>query len=107
MGSLRSTCRFIGRILFRKFCCCASVILIFLPAVPATSGQSSAKSEGTKSVRESLQQHYDAARTFQISGEQEQAAKEYKAFLAEALRRIGDANTNAEKFEDASRLFAE
>jgi len=110
MGSLRSTCRFIGRILSRKFWYCSSVILIFLPAVPAVPaacGQSPAKSEGTKPVRESLQQHYDAARTFQISGEQEQAAKEYKAFLAEALRRIGNANTNAQKFEEASKLFAE
>jgi tetratricopeptide (TPR) repeat protein len=70
-------------------------------------GQASAKAEDKKSAIESLQQHYDAARTFQISGDPDPAAAEYKAFLAEALRQIGDADTNAEKFEDAAKLFAE
>jgi tetratricopeptide (TPR) repeat protein len=108
MGSLRSTCRFIGRILSRKFWYCSSVILVLLLAVPGMAGQASPKSEATKkSIRESLRQHYDAARTFQISGQPEQAAAEYKTFLAEALRQIGNADGNADKFEDAAKVFAE
>ena len=127
MGSLRSTCRSLGNIAPRIFFCPQTVILILLLAVPAMAGQASAKADGTKSAGESLQQRYDAARTFQISGDPEHAAAEYKAFLAEALRRIGDATINdaqssdakisdvkiteakirEEKFEDASKLFAE
>ena len=107
MGSLRSTCRFIGRILPRKFWYCSSIILVPLSVVPGIVSQSSARRESAKSVSESLQQHYDAARTFQISGDQDHAGLEYKAFLAEALRQIGNADTIAEKFEDAATLFAE
>jgi tetratricopeptide (TPR) repeat protein len=94
----------------RRFSYLTSIVLVVfvvLSAIPAIAGQSSAKAEGAKSVRETLQQQYDAARTFQISGQSSQAATEYRAFLAEALRQIGDAETNAGKFEDASKLFAE
>src|ERR1700719_3094710 len=107
MGSLRSTCRSLGRIALRISFCSQTVILILLSAVPAMAGQASAKAEGAKPAAENLQQRYDAARTFQISGDQEHAAAEYKAFLAEVLRQIGDAKINEEKFEDASKLFAE
>ena len=107
MGSFRSTrCPF-GRMYARRFTSIVLVAFVVLSAIPAIAGQSSAKAEGAKSARETLQQHYDAARTFQISGQSAQAATEYKAFLAEALRQIGDADTNAGKFEDASKLFAE
>ena len=107
MGSLRSSGRSFGRIPHRRLRYLLSLALVFLPAVVAVAGQASANPQSTKSLREGLQQHYDAARTFQISGEQEQAAAEYKAFLAEALRQIGNTDTNSEKFEDAAKLFAE
>ncbi len=112
MGSLRSTCRSLGRTALRRFYCPQTVILVLLSAVPAMAAQASAKAQGKKSAGESLQQRYDAARTFQISGDQEHAAAEYKAFLAEVLRQIGDAKINEaqiseQKFEDASKLFAE
>ena len=108
MGSLRSTCRSLATIAFRRFSYCpAVVVLALLSAVPGMAGQSSAKAEDTKSVHESLQLHYDAARTFQISGDPDRAAGEYKTFLAQALRQIGNANTNSGKYEDASKLFAE
>jgi tetratricopeptide (TPR) repeat protein len=57
--------------------------------------------------RENLQQRYDAARTFQISGEQENAAREYKTFLAYALGQIAVADVKASKLDEADRLFAE
>src|SRR6266481_3329361 len=36
--------------------------------------------------QDNFQQHYDAARTFQISGDEAHAAAEYRAFLVGALR---------------------
>ena len=38
------------------------------------------------SEQDILQQHYDAARTFQVSGDQDRAVSEYRAFLAGSLR---------------------
>lgn len=63
---------------------------------------------GQKEPPDTLQQHYDAARTFGLSGDQEHAFVEYKAFLGEALRRManakaheGDAKAAVELFKDA------
>ena len=52
-----------------------------------------------------LEQHYDAARTFAIGGDQEHAAAEYKAFLAEALRRTANARTHQGQLAAADALF--
>jgi tetratricopeptide (TPR) repeat protein len=52
-----------------------------------------------------LQQHYDAARTFAVGGDQAHASVEYKAFLAEALRRIANARTNQGSLAAADILF--
>src|SRR6516164_3589430 len=38
------------------------------------------------SEQDILQQHYDAARTFQVSGDQDHAVSEYRAFIAGSLR---------------------
>ena len=54
---------------------------------------------------DTLQQHYDAARTFAISGDQANAAIEYKAYLAEALRRTANARTHQGNYAAASTLF--
>jgi tetratricopeptide (TPR) repeat protein len=107
MGSLSCSCRSLASISLRRFWYFPTVLLVLLSAIPAIARQVSARPEGTKSVGERLQEHYDAARTFQISGDQVQAAAEYKTFLGEALRQIADSNISAEKFEDASKLFAE
>jgi len=107
MGSRSSTRRSLTTISSRRFWYLPTVLLTLLSAMPKVAGLASAKPEGTKSIRDRLQQHYDAARTFQISGDQEQATAEYKAFLGEALRQIADANMGAHNFEDASKLFTE
>lgn len=52
-----------------------------------------------------LEQHYDAARTFAIGGDHEHAAAEYKAFLAEALRRTANARTHQGDLATADTLF--
>ncbi|MGH9511279.1 MAG: tetratricopeptide repeat protein [Terriglobales bacterium] len=74
--------------------------------------QSSAHSKTTKAPsQDNFEQHYDAARTFQLSGDQDRAAAEYRSFLIEALRISAKANAGlgqrgraAELFEDALRL---
>jgi len=85
----------------------ASLFLCFVLMTTAVADQNSTKPAATKSAQEKLQEHYDAARTFQLSGDQERAAAEYKVFLADALRLIGDANSQAGKFDDADKLLAE
>src|SRR6266849_4521899 len=54
-----------------------------------------------------LQQRYDAARTFALSGDQDRAAAEYKAFLAEALRQIANLRTRERDYASAMPLFAQ
>jgi tetratricopeptide (TPR) repeat protein len=107
MGLFRSTRRSLATNSRHRFGCSLIFPLLLLSTVPAIALQASAKPEAPKSGRESLQQHYDAARTFHISGEPQQAAAEYKTFLGEALRQIADANVGADKVEDASKLFSE
>src|SRR5882724_3670140 len=54
---------------------------------------------------ENFQQHYDAARTFQISGDQERAAAEYGLFLSGALRSSAKASVELGETERAVSLF--
>ncbi len=61
--------------------------------------------------QDNFRQHYDAARTFQISGDEVRAAAEYRAFLVGALRTsakasvgLGQLDRAAALFEDALRL---
>lgn len=54
-----------------------------------------------------LKNHYDAAQHFQQSGKMEQAATEYRAFIAEAAAELGRAYAHAGDYEKASRLFDE
>jgi len=56
---------------------------------------------------DSLQQHYQAARTFAVGGDTERAATEYKAFLSEALQQMANARANAGNFTSSFQLFEE
>jgi len=77
-----------------------SFFLVLTPASPQSPKVAPAPEDR-------LQQHYDAARTFQLGGDQEHAAAEYKAFLAEAIRRSAIARTNAGESDEAAALFDE
>src|ERR1700739_2893403 len=110
MGFLRSSSRRLTLIFshtVRNWPYCALVLLIHLFLVFAVAKQNQAKQGSKESAHDSLQEHYDAARTFQLTGDQEQAATEYKIFLAEALRQIADARTRAGEFDFAAKLFSE
>jgi tetratricopeptide (TPR) repeat protein len=66
------------------------------------------KSSPSKSLNpDALQKHYDAARTYALSGDQQQASEEYRAFLADAMRGMANAQAHAGNFEDADKLFGE
>src|SRR5882672_1866292 len=79
------------------------VLLALLPSgiiAQATKPPSSPTSDA-------LQKHYEAARTYGIGGDQEKATVEYKAFLAEALRRTANARAHGGETDAAGSLFTE
>jgi len=78
-----------------------ALLLCFLP------GCSEAQSQKAQTRVVDPRQHYDAARTFQLAGDQEKAAAEYKSFLAGALRGAANAQAHVAQFEQATNLFEE
>ena len=52
-----------------------------------------------------LRQHYDSAQSAQSAGHLQQAELEYKAFLIEALHRLGDRRSRSGDFEKAAGFF--
>lgn len=88
-----------------------SVLLL----LPFSFSQTSHRLDARKpAAKDEMQQHYDAARTFQLSGDQDRAVAEYSTFLIEALRisakgsvGLGQRDKAAALFEDALRLAPE
>jgi tetratricopeptide (TPR) repeat protein len=83
------------------------LLSLSIPCLAQVPRTPAAKSTG----QDNFQQHYDAARTFQISGDDVHAAAEYRAFLVGALRTsakasvgLGQLDKAAPLFEDALRL---
>jgi tetratricopeptide (TPR) repeat protein len=54
-----------------------------------------------------LDQTYQAARTFSVAGNSDRAAAEYRAFMAEALRRLANLRSNESQYPSARALFDE
>jgi tetratricopeptide (TPR) repeat protein len=68
--------------------------------------QTAVRSQNAKpQPQDSFQQHYDAARTFQLSGDQQRAAAEYSVFLAGALRSSAKASFELGELARAANLF--
>src|SRR5882672_4926716 len=100
---------------FRRF---LFVLCVVLPAhlfaqTPGPTGNlgKAAPPNLKASSLEDFARHYDAARTFQVSGDQERAASEYVPFLAGALgttagayARLGNPDKAAGFFDEALRL---
>ena len=84
----------------------AFALLICISEVPAFA-EKNASNRPAGTPQPNVLEHYDAARTFQLSGEQVRAAGEYKTFLANALRLIADANSQMGKSDEAEKEFAE
>src|ERR1700693_3153690 len=81
------------------------IVLFLVPVCDAQTSGAAKKSPARQAKPDSLQQHFDAARTFEIGGDQEHAAGEYKGFLSEALRGIANAKAHANQFDSAAKLF--
>jgi tetratricopeptide (TPR) repeat protein len=80
------------------------VAAVLLISVFAADGQSVSK---TSSAKPSLQEHYDAAESFQEKGDLAQAALHYKLFLAEALHRVANGRAQVGEYQGAVTLFDE
>jgi tetratricopeptide (TPR) repeat protein len=75
----------------------------------STLGQATQRAAVHKaaSPQDVLQQHYAAARTFQLSGDEEHASAEYRAFLSGALRLTAKASVELAQFDQAAGYFDE
>src|SRR6266480_7939391 len=81
--------------------------IFLIPVCGGQTSRSAQKSPARQAKPDSLQQHFDAARTFEIGGDQEHAAAEYKAFLGEALRAVANVQVQVNQFDSAAKLFDE
>jgi tetratricopeptide (TPR) repeat protein len=80
-------------------------LLILLLSTRALAQVSDAASSDQQ--QDTLKLHYEAAGRYARSGEQDQAALEYKVFLAEGLHRIANGEASAGEFATAVGLFDE
>jgi tetratricopeptide (TPR) repeat protein len=81
--------------------------LLLTVALPLTAAQGPAKAAKAASPLDSLEHHYQAARTFSVGGNPDRAAVEYRAFLGEAMRQMANARVNAGNSASALPLFEE
>src|SRR5215831_13704669 len=88
-----------------------TILFVLTAGSLACSAQASPKAatkpQKKSNEQEVLQQHYDAARTFQLSGDTDHAGAEYTAFLAGTLRNISRASVELGQPERAASLLDE
>src|SRR5947208_17190004 len=82
-------------------------VFFLIPVCGGQTSRASQKSSARQAKPDSLQQHFDAARTFEIGGDQEHAAAEYKAFLGEALTSVANFEAQVDRFDSAAKPFDE
>src|SRR5258706_16351238 len=70
---------------------------------PATSTAPSSKSATPKT--DIAQQHFDSAQTYQLAGDFERAAREYRQAVATALDHLGNLRSAKHGYEGAKQLF--
>lgn len=100
----RSPCSGTGSAWLR-ICVASLVVLLLRFNCPAQPSKLSPKEPASQKQEDAFQKHFDAARTFQNAGDQDRAATEYKAFLAEALRRIARLRAHQGEYGQAEKLF--
>jgi len=88
---------------------CRASVVFFVFLVPVTPTVCQLQRQAAEGVQQtnSLEQHYQGARTFSVAGDMEKAAGEYRLFLAEAFREMGNAKTHEGNFVAAFPLFEE
>jgi tetratricopeptide (TPR) repeat protein len=80
-------------------------LLVVISSAAQTPKPSRPQEKNEPRQDDALQKHFDAARTFQIGGDPEQAATEYRAFLAGALRRVAALRTRLAEYDKAAKLL--
>jgi tetratricopeptide (TPR) repeat protein len=68
----------------------------------AAYGQDAAKMPGQP---DAVEQHFGAAQTYQLAGDYEKAAAEYRATIARALQRLGNLRVSQGKYADGIELL--
>jgi tetratricopeptide (TPR) repeat protein len=93
----------------RRFVLFFALVLLPVPCFAQTAPHSQpTKTQAAKpAAKDAFQQHYDAARTFQLSGDQDRASAEYRAFLIGALRATAKASVGLAQLDRAAALFEE
>lgn len=84
----------------------SSAVLLALVSVQAVIAQSP-KTATKATPEDSLNEHYQAARTFSVGGDTERAAAEYRAFVGEALHRMGNTRISEGNYAAGYQLFDE
>jgi tetratricopeptide (TPR) repeat protein len=77
--------------------------LCVLPLLLAAA--STAQNSATTSPADPMQSHYEAANRFLNAGDQQNAGVEYRAFLAEALHRVANAEAQTGRIDAAISIF--
>src|SRR5689334_13459279 len=94
----------------RYFPMCRSclALLLGLLSLQSALGQSSAKKQlRGQAAEDTLDKHYQAARTYSVVGDPDRADTEYRAFLDEALHRLAMLKINEGDYSEGYRLFEE
>src|ERR1700760_3062789 len=81
--------------------------LLALLSVHTVLGQSPTKKTTKPAAEDSLDRHYQAARTFSVVGDTDHAGAEYRAFLGEALHRMAIGRINEGNYAAGYQLFDE
>lgn len=86
---------------------CSYGVLLVLLSAHAVLGQSPTKKTVKPVPEDSLNRHYQAARTFSVVGDTDHAAAEYRAFLGEALHRMANGRISEGNYAAGYQLFDE
>lgn len=89
---------------FASIAVCSLLWLATAPGFAAAQKKQPASAEASPS---NLQQHYDSAQHLQQAGKTDQAAVEYRAFIAEAVGELASGYASAGNYKRADELFDE
>lgn len=82
-------------------------VLLALLSAHVVVGQSPTKKTSKSVPEDSLNRHYQAARTFSVVGDTVHASAEYRAFLGEALHRMANGRISEGNYAAGYQLFNE
>lgn len=90
-----------------RFASIAVLSVLSLTAQPMFAAKQESHPTFSNAGHSDLQQHYDAAERFQQAGQMQDAAAEYRAFIAEAVGQLATGYAGAGAYDKAASLFDE